>query len=199
VVVHTPEHLRSIAELSASQLQLVAEAWRQRADAARAEGFPYVHALVNEGREAGGSLPHTHSQLVWLDAVPPSPAAEDDLSSLLTGELVLEQDGLVLVCPYASRLPYEMLVAPAEAEPNAFASELLGPALELAAEGVRRLRSLEPGAPVNLWLHDVGWWHLELVPRLSVLAGLELGAGIYVNTVAAEEAAARLRSSSGAS
>jgi len=194
VVVHSPEHLRSIAELSADQLRLVAEAWQQRAASARNDGFPYVHALVNEGRDAGGSLPHTHSQLVWLHEIPPAPAAESGLSQLLEGEAVLEQDGLVLQCPGASRLPYEMVVAPAKPERDAFESKRLGPALALAGEGVRRLRVLEPEAPLNLWLHDVEWWHLELLPRLTVLAGLELGAGIYVNTVAPEEAAARLRS-----
>ena len=51
----------------------------------------------------------------------------------------------------------------------------------------------DPDAPLNLWLHDVAWWHLELLPRLSVLAGLELGAGVYINTLAPEEAAVRLR------
>ncbi len=45
----------------------------------------------------------------------------------------------------------------------------------------------------NLWLHAPGHWHLELVPRMTVPAGLELGAGIYVNTVAPEDAAERLR------
>jgi UDPglucose--hexose-1-phosphate uridylyltransferase len=47
--------------------------------------------------------------------------------------------------------------------------------------------------PLNAWLHDGGHWHIELVPRLSVLAGIELGAGIYVNTVAPEDGAAALR------
>src|SRR5881397_2241 len=47
VVVHTPEHLYSIDELDDEQLALVAEAWEKRASAARAEGFPYVQALVN--------------------------------------------------------------------------------------------------------------------------------------------------------
>jgi UDPglucose--hexose-1-phosphate uridylyltransferase len=44
--------------------------------------------------------------------------------------------------------------------------------------------------PWNAWLHAD---HIELVPRLTVLAGVELGAGIYVNAVAPEEAAAALR------
>ena len=193
VVVHTPEHLHSIAELADDQLALVAEAWRLRAQAAHEEGFAYVHALVNEGREAGSSLPHTHSQLAWLRGAPPVPAAERHLATLLEGTKVIEQHGLVLLCPRAGRGPYEMLVAPVEPASNAFESPLLSAALQLAAEGLRRLRTLEPGAALNLWLHDTEWWHLELLPRLTVLAGLELGAGIYVNTIPPEVAAERLR------
>jgi len=193
VVVHVPDHRRSLAELTDDELARVAEAWAHRAVAARAEGFPYVHALVNEGRAAGSSLPHTHSQLVWLREPPPVAAAERDCSQLLEGGAVLERDGVVLLCPPASWTPYQMLVAPAQPEADAFASARLATALALAAEGVRRLRSLEPEAAVNVWLHDVAWWHLEVAPRLSVFAGLELGAGIFVNTLDPDEAARRLR------
>ena len=52
---------------------------------------------------------------------------------------------------------------------------------------------LDEPRPANLWLHEAGHWHLELLPRLSVFATLELGAGLYVNTVAPEEAARALR------
>lgn len=193
VVVHTPEHHRSLAELESGQLDLVAETWRTRARAAGAAGFPYVHAIVNEGRAAGASLPHTHSQLVWLREPPPALAAEGDAAAVADGPEVLSGDGLVLRCPEVSRSPYELLVVPAERETGAFHSERLGAALELAAEGIRRLRAVEPGCPLNLWLHDGPWWHLHLVPRLTVAAGIELGAGIDVNPLPAAEAAARLR------
>jgi UDPglucose--hexose-1-phosphate uridylyltransferase len=193
VVVHSPDHLHSIAELPDEQLALVAKAWQLRAQAAREDGFSYMHALVNEGRAAGSSLPHTHSQLVWLREVPPLPHAERSLESLLDGWRIAGEDGVVLLCPRAGRGPYEMVVAPAKPAARAFESPLLAKALMLAAEGVRRLHAVEPGAPLNLWLHDVDWWHLELLPRLTVLAGLELGAGIYVNTVPPEASAERLR------
>ena len=178
VVVHAPEHARSLAELDDAQLDLVAEAWRERSRAAAAEGFPYVHALVNEGREAGSSLPHTHSQLVWLREPPPAVVAER--GPLPVANVVLERDGLVAFCPHASRLPYETWIAPAEPEAGGFESALLGPALGLLAELIRRAG----GGPLNAWLHDGPHWHLELLPRRSTLAGLELGAGIYVNAVA---------------
>jgi UDPglucose--hexose-1-phosphate uridylyltransferase len=193
VVVHAPHHARSIAELSEDALALVADAWRSRAEAASAKGFPYIHAIVNEGRIAGSSLPHTHSQLVWLREPPPAVLGEGEMKGVADGELVLEWDGVVALCPEVSAVPYEVRIAPVTQEGCAFASPLLAPALRLAAEMLRRLRDVEPGTPANLWLHDGPWWHLDLVPRLTVAAGIELGAGIHVNPLPPGEAAARLR------
>jgi len=191
VVVHVPRHARSIAELDDGEVDLVAEAWRRRREA-HAEG--YLHALVNEGREAGGSLPHTHSQLAWLPEAPPETEHGVDRERW---SVVAEPDGLVLACPYASRLPYECVVAPAERRPDAFTDDLLGPALRLLGQAIRRLHKAVGPAPLNAWLHDGSDWHLELLPRLTILAGLELGAGIYVNTVVPEEAAAELQAVTG--
>ncbi len=193
VVVHAPEHVRSIADLTSDQLALVAEAWSSRAAAARAEGFAYVHAIVNEGKAAGASLPHTHSQLVWLREPPPAVAVEGAMDAVADGEPVLEQGGLVALCPGISADPYEVRVAPERREADAFESPLLASALGLSAEIIRRVRAVEPDAPVNLWLHDGPWWHIDIVPRLRVAAGIELGAGIHVNPLPPGEAAARLR------
>ena len=197
VVVHVPRHARSLAELDDGELALVAEAWQQRATD---RGTTYVHALVNEGTEAGSSLPHTHSQLVWLAQVPPAVVAEraacaDDCPLCRTPDeqlLIDERDRVVLSAAWAGRLPYELLVRPVEHEPDPWKSPRLGVALALAAEGLRRLCAVEGPRPANLWLHDSGHWHLEVLPRLTVMAGLELGAEVYVNTLAPEEAAARL-------
>ena len=184
VVVHSRRHVRSIAELEDEELDLVAEAWRRRAEAHPG----YVHPLVNEGRDAGSSLPHSHSQLVWLPEAPPP-------HSRPRGDAFLRQDGLTATCPWASRLPYETVVGPEEPEPGAdFAGSLLPAALRLLATLVRRLHALEGPVPLNIWHeHDDRDWRLVLLPRLTVLAGLELGAGIFANTLPPEEAAARLR------
>jgi UDPglucose--hexose-1-phosphate uridylyltransferase len=187
VVVHSPEHLRSVAELSREQLELVAEAWQRRAEAVPG----HVYAFVNEGREAGSSLLHTHSQLAWLSAPAPVPAAERGLS--LDGETVLERGGLVVQCPRASRVAYELVIAPADPETGAFGSDRLGAALALLGEAVRRIQAVVGVVPLNAWLHDTSHWHLEVLPRRNVLAGLELGAGVYLNDVPPEEAAEALR------
>lgn len=187
--MHSPEHVRSLAELDDEQVGLVAEAWRQRREA---EPAGYLHAIVNEGKAAGGSLAHSHSQLVWLPGPPPvvtSERGEPDRDNV-----VLERGGLVATCPRAGRVPYELLIEPAGPEADAWSSELLPGALQLLAELLRRLHAVCEGAvPVNAWLHTGKRWHFEVVPRLTILAGVELGAGIYVNTLAPEEAAEQLR------
>jgi UDPglucose--hexose-1-phosphate uridylyltransferase len=188
VVVHGPAHVHSIGELSDTTLDLVAEAWQRRARDAGGICFP----LVNEGRDAGASLPHSHSQLAWLPAAPPALEAEHGLPELVP---VLERDGIAAGCPVASRVPYEVVIAPVRAERDALRSELLAPALRLLAEVVRRLQRLrgEPFVPLNAWVHDGPHWHVELFLRTTRLAGLELGAGVYIDPVPPERAAAELR------
>ena len=211
VVVHVPRHAHSLADLSSEELALVARAWQLRAQAAREEGFAYLQVLVNEGRGAGASRRHTHSQLVWFRDHPPGPASERTargdcgVCELLASELdvargVGQADGEAFAFSHpAGRLPYELFVAPAAHQPEPWDQmPLFEKALDLLVVGLHSLRAVEGPLPVNVWLHCApfggdGHWHLELVPRLTILAGLELGAGIYVNSLDPDEAARRLR------
>jgi UDPglucose--hexose-1-phosphate uridylyltransferase len=205
VVVHSPRHVRTLADIAEDEIAPIGIAWEQRMAAARAEGFPYVQILLNEGLEAGASLPHSHSQLVWLRETPPEPAAE--LANLqaegcavcgLLAEhealVIGSADGLRLLAHPAGRAPYELLIAPDEHRPDGDA-DLFAAALRLLRDGISRLRTVEGPVPINAWAHAGGHWHLEVLPRLTVLAGLELGAGLYVNSMPPEEAARALRDS----
>jgi UDPglucose--hexose-1-phosphate uridylyltransferase len=184
VVVHSREHVRSIAELDEDELALVAAAWQRRASKQPGHVFPFL----NEGREAGASRPHSHSQLAWLPEPPPSRAQP-------RGEPFLVDKSVAAVCPWASRVPYETVIAPKEREADWRTSALLGPALRLLAYVVRRLRVLEGPIPLNAWLEESGEeWRLVLFPRLTVMAGLEVGAGIFVNPLDPHDAAERLKS-----
>ncbi len=202
MIVHTPRHVRSVAELTDDELAPIAAAWHSRLDAARDAGFSHPYLLINEGREAGASLPHSHSQLVWLREAPPEVAAE--LPRLqkgncalcgLLGDESLEialDGGLSLRAATAGRVPYELLIAPRAhgADP---AEDDLAAMLTLLRRAVLALREQEGPVPLNAWLHTGAHWHLEVVPRLTVFAGLELGAGLHVNWLPPEEAATRLR------
>jgi UDPglucose--hexose-1-phosphate uridylyltransferase len=202
VVVATPRHVRSFAELTEDEVAGVAAAWRERARELRGRG--YLHALLNEGREAGASLMHTHTQLALIPQVPPAVAVEDDGECAVCRHLdaersegvrvVEERDGLIVLAAYGGRLPYELVIAPrSHPAGSAYDDDQLAPALQLLAESLRRLHAVEGVVPANAWLHDRGHWHIEVLPRLTVFAGIELGAGIYVNAVAPEAAAAALR------
>jgi UDPglucose--hexose-1-phosphate uridylyltransferase len=208
VVVSSPRHVSSFAELEADEIERVATAWQARAGEAGRQGFPYVQAIVNEGHEAGASLSHSHSQLLWLETEPPAVEVERALDPdgdgclvcrLLEEELghgdrvVASQEGVVALATYAARQPYELLIAPGSCEKSPFQSAFLAPALTLAANQLARIHELEGAVPMNLWLHGGGHWHIELVPRITVPAGLELGAGLHVNPLAPETAAERLR------
>jgi UDPglucose--hexose-1-phosphate uridylyltransferase len=176
VVIHSPEHVRSFGDLDDEQVALVAQAWEQR-------GAGFV--LINEGRLAGASLPHSHSQLVWTD-VPDEALAR--LPELLEPLEVARRGGVVAAVHPFGAGPYECLIG---------GDESLGDGLILLRDLVRRLRAIEGARPWNAWLHPGPPWHIHFVPRLTALAGIELGAGIYVNVLPPERAAEQLRNSTG--
>jgi len=178
VVIHSPEHKRLFSELTDEELGYVAQVVEQSG----------AFWLVNEGRLAGSSLPHVHSQLVYSNDPLPAIAAEspEGVVEVVSHDelLIAEREGLRAVVHPAGRLPYELLIAAAE----------IGPALLLLRECVARLQVVEGPVPWNAWLHRGQHAHIEVVPRITVMAGLELGAGIYVNALDPSEAAERLRS-----
>jgi UDPglucose--hexose-1-phosphate uridylyltransferase len=187
VVIHTPEHIRSFAELGDDQIALIAEAWQKRR-AAEPDGE--LLAIVNEGRLAGASLPHTHSQLIWMSERSPALAAEhpERLPELLADEL-LRRGGVVAAVHPIGAGPYECLIGPPEGE------GALGDGLVLLRELVRRLRAVEGDRPWNAWRHEGPPWHIHFAPRLTALAAVELGAGIFINVMPPEQAADRLKRS----
>ena len=111
VVIHSPRHVRSFAELEDREVDAVAAAWFARMAEAAAEGFEYVHALVNEGRQAGASLMHSHSQLVWLREPPPGAGGERhgavaELAETVGADhVVARYDGAVALVPAGEPSP----------------------------------------------------------------------------------------------
>jgi len=216
VIVNAPQPVASLAELPLEQVVTAIEVWRERmrthADSA------YVQLIVNEQSEAGASLEHTHAQLYALDFVPAAVARERErcgayatrmMGQNLLGDLVAEEVRLrervvaideeaVLMAPYASRLPFQLMLAPRRPR-SRFEEE--GPTgAALLHDGLCRLaRYLGASPPLNLWVRtaprgaDHFCWRIDVLPRLAHLAGLELSTGLSLNIVAPEQAAAELR------
>jgi UDPglucose--hexose-1-phosphate uridylyltransferase len=74
VIVNAPDPVHSLAEVAPEQVEAAMSVWRERM-VAHADSA-YVHVIVNEGKEAGASLPHTHAQLYALPFVPAAVARE---------------------------------------------------------------------------------------------------------------------------
>jgi UDPglucose--hexose-1-phosphate uridylyltransferase len=180
VVIHSPDHVRSFAELDDDQVALVAEAWTRR----MADVGGEVLALINEGRLAGASLPHSHSQLVWTQL--PAEALED-LPALLEPHALARRGGVVAAVHPIGAGPYESLIAAEGVDGD------LTDGLVLLRDLIGRLREIEGARPWNAWLHPGPPWHLHVLPRLTALAAVELGAGVYVNVMPPQTAAKRLR------
>ncbi|CAN5123659.1 galactose-1-phosphate uridylyltransferase [soil metagenome] len=216
VIVNSPEPVSSLCDLPVEQVSSAVEVWRERMRAQ--EGAAYVHLCVNERPEAGATQPHTHAQLVALGFVPASVARERErfsahamrtMGANLLEDLVQEEvrrrdrivaidDDAVLTCPYASRHEYALMLTPRRRRER-FEDD--GPsAAALLHDALSRLRRrFGASPPLNLWIRtaprdaDRFCWRIDIVPRLTHDAGLELGTGMHMNTVAPERAAAELR------
>jgi UDPglucose--hexose-1-phosphate uridylyltransferase len=234
VIIETPDHERSMAELSPAEIVDVFRAYRARLlDLRRDPRFRYILIFKNHGLEAGASIPHSHSQLIAVPVTPPVAATELTvcreyferkerclLCDLLrqeqgNGAGVVRDDGNFLVfAPFASRFPFELRIVPFR-HSHDFAL-LTDQELLLLAEAVKdtllRLRTVLRDPPYNFVLHNTPplhlrlgkpgyWgslpydyhWHIELVPRLTKIAGFEWGTGFYINPTPPEEAAQFLR------
>jgi len=219
VVVHNPDHTATLADLPQPAVAGVVAAWRQRL-AAHADGpFGAVMVIVNQGRTAGASLEHPHSQVFATAGRPERVAAELDrlagdgcaacamAAAERDGPRVVERaGGLLTVCPWASSVPFEGLLLPERHQAHLGDADAdADAALAGALRGLLGRLRVAAGAraPYNVVLHtappgvDDFHWHLHLLPRLTTFGGFELGTGIVINVVDPDHAAAALRAAPG--
>ncbi len=221
VIVDSPEHAVTPWETGAGQVLAMLETYRERITALRGRGdIKYVHIIRNHGAGGAASLEHPHSQLFALPFIPAAVETELDgfasarpgeaacvLCDLLqeeerSGERVVDANAdFVAFAPFASRLPYELWIVPRRHQQSFDGCDCLESMAELMTVVLNRYGERLDDPPFNYWIHTYPLqgesrpyhWHLELVPRLTIPGGLELGAGVWVNTVAPEAAAAAIR------
>ena len=216
VIVNAPDPVVSLSDLTAGQVLTAMEAWRARMRAH--EGCACRHLILNERKEAGASLPHTHAQLYALRFVPAAIARERErfgayatrtMGGDLLADLVQEEvrqrtrivaidDEAVAIAPYASRVPFQLMIAPRQ--PRERFEDDGPPGAALLHDVLSRLRRhLGATPPLNLGVRTAPsgaerfCWRIDIVPRLTHLAGLELGAGVNLCITSPERAAALLR------
>ncbi|MGE5554611.1 MAG: galactose-1-phosphate uridylyltransferase [Betaproteobacteria bacterium] len=189
------------------------------ADLRRDKNLRYIQIFKNHGATAGASLEHPHFQLIATPVIPTVIAQELEGAlryyerqgeciycnllkrEFLDGErLVEENQGFVAFCPYSSRSPFETWILPRDhhSDFDALTDQQMESLARLLKETfIRFLGSLDHPpfnlvlhtAPVDLEAAEYYHWHLEIIPRLTIYAGFELGTGIYINPTPPETAA----------
>jgi UDPglucose--hexose-1-phosphate uridylyltransferase len=185
--------------------------------------FEYILVFKNHGAAAGASLEHPHSQLIATPIIPIMVSEElkgaaeywtmkercvwcDVVHQERRGRrrVIMEANGFVALAPYAPRFPIETWILPtrhSSAFEDAGVEELRGLA-EVLGEFLRRMDRVLHRPPFNFMLHTAPLregplqhfhWHLEIIPKLTNVAGYEWGTGFFINPVPPEDAAAALR------
>ena len=224
VIIESPDHQATLATIPVDGFFRVLTAYRDRIAALSEDPrFKYVLIFKNQGRAAGASLEHSHSQLIALPVVPE--LVMEELSGgrfyfnykercvfcdMIRQELqqkvrvVLENAEFVAICPFAPRSPFEIWILPkshhssyVDLQENS--NHLLA---EIFSETLKRLEKALGKVPYNFMLHTapIGepelkhyHWHFEIVPKLTLIAGFEWGSGFYINPTPPEDAAQFLR------
>lgn len=192
-------------------------------DLKRDSRFQYTLIFKNEGLSAGATLEHTHSQLIALPIVPIQVQEEIDgckqhydlkerciYCDIIRQEIqadtrvVLETPRFIALAPYAPRFPFETWILP-KRHISCFSCSTNDDFKELAAvlqDILRRNDRALANPPYNYVLHtspfkdernDYYHWHIEIMPKLTNVAGFERGSGFYINPTPPEDAAKFLR------
>ncbi len=187
------------------------------------QNIKYVLIFKNYGSDAGASLEHSHSQIIATPMIPSHVLQEIDGSKEYYGfrerciycdiiqeekmeniRVVEENENFLAFEPYASRSPFETWILPKEHEYDfGNIDEIhVKDFAHILKDILLRMKIALDDPPYNFMIHtgtphgegkEYYHWHLEIVPRLTKLAGFEWGSGFYINPTPPEEAAKYLK------
>lgn len=225
------QHNKTDADLTQKEMSLYLEALVLRYRELKVKpAVNYIQIIKNHGAEAGASVEHPHHQIFATPVLPIHVSEalhyseqyakkhnrevwEDLLKFELEdgARIVYTNEDFVVLCPFASRVPFEMWIIPRQHNPF---FENISPKEreQLANALLTALKKLKKGLndpPYNYYIHtapcdDTGFvcdlstfqhfrYHIEITPRISTFAGFELGTGMEINTALPEESARFLR------
>ena len=223
VIIESPSHVTDMALLSDEQFEAILRAYGDRITDLRGDRkLRYVLIYKNQGVEAGATLEHVHSQLVALPMIPKRVLEEIGAAknyyeskrrcvfcdtimreTQRRERFVIENNGFIVICPFAPRFPYETWVLPKK-HASFFEANTQPDNFDLARilrETLRRLSRLGNPAfnyvihsnPLDQDENDYYHWHIEVLPKSIQVGGFEWGSGLYINTVTPEQSAGLLR------
>jgi len=226
VVAETPEHNKRIETMSCRQVRESLWACRQRMiDLSHDYRFKYILLFRNNGKIAGASLEHPHSQLIALPMVPMDVMQEMRgvrrfyeyherciYCDMIRQEqnfgkrIIEENEEFIAFEPFAPQFPFETWILPKKHRASLVdeTREQVDSFAYILQRSLRRIAKCLNFPPYNYTLHTAPFnlerdpnpyfhWHLQIMPRLTIAAGFEMGTGVYINGTPPEEAAEHLR------
>lgn len=223
VIVETPDHNLTLSTISMESFEDALMTYHERLkDLKNDKNIKYVLIFKNEGDAAGASLEHSHTQLIALPIVPRTVKDEINgardhfehrerclFCDIVHQEVedgrrvVMEEENYIAISPFAPRAPFETWILPKHHE-SAFAPHN-GSFKSLARifqTVLRQIDAILDTPPYNFVVHtspldmednEYYHWHIEIMPKLTKIAGFEWGSGFYINPTPPEEAAKFLR------
>lgn len=214
VVVESPNHNDNLWNIEVKQLSLAFKAIFKRAlDIQNDDKVKYVSIFKNHGAQAGASIVHPHFQIIAVTLIPDVIAEEakklkeDNCTYCKVAKIerespryILTNKEFIVLTPWASRNPYELLILPIKHmdTPLKMNRESITALAETLTLTFKAFNKLLGNIDFNLWIHHAPknydfHWHIEVVPKTTTWAGLELSTGIFINTLPPEKAAKEFR------
>ena len=224
VIIENPDHNLTLSSLPLKSVEDTLWAFHQRiTDLKQDDRFKYVLIFKNEGDQAGASLEHSHSQLIALPIIPHLVQEEIVQAKQYFGykercifcdiihqetadktRVISENDEFVALAPYAPRSPFETMIMPKKHESSFLLNKNFNLLAEILQKTLKQIDKVLEMPPYNLMFHtspfhdeinDYYHWHIEIIPKLTKIAGFEWGSGFYINPTPPEEAAKFMRES----
>lgn len=226
VIIETPRHVCNYDALSDQEVENIVRAYRDRVvDLKKDPRMKYILIFKNKGKEAGATLEHTHSQLIALPILPKRVSEElkgaadywrfkercvfCDIIRQESYEglrVVSENESFICLTPFAPKAPFETWILPRKHQSSfeKIKDEQLPDLARLLRQVMSKLAKVLGAPPYNYIIHTSPLhedpphyhWHLEIMPKLSQVAGFEWGSGFYICPVTPEDAAQALRAES---
>ena len=213
IIVETNKHGQDLGDLTPEGILGAFKMYEKRRKALERK-YKYVAIFKNVGKQGGASLPHSHTQVLASNFLPPLSDIEakaakhyydkwhrcpwcDYIEKTVKGRIAFETRKTIAITANAPRFSYETWVMPKRHVGN-FSDLTQEEALDFCMMLKKVLAKLEKGlgcVPYNYVLHHAKsgekfvHFHVEIMPRVATHAGYELGEGAYIVDVSPENAA----------
>tara|TARA_B100000686_G_C16691519_1_gene917914 strand:+ start:485 stop:1474 length:990 start_codon:yes stop_codon:yes gene_type:complete len=222
VLIESPDHMSTLEEMPERHIANCFSTFRERILSLRKiPSIKYVQIFKNHGMPAGGSLFHSHCQLIALPMIPELTHKEIvgaqkymtkngrciycdliEAETQINQRIVAQNEHYIAFCAYAARFPYETWIAPKKHNSTFESEEHFLALAQVYKSTMSRICKVLNQPAYNFVLHSdpkpeknslCYHWHLEVLPKTTQLAGFELGSGCHINPVEPEIAAKKLR------